>query len=233
MPEGDVAEEECGVEGVVELRKVAIDGPHSAAAIEEKDEGLVALFAKFPRDNDASPRGGLPVDLRKHVTILIVAQLMKLAALARDVFGDDAHLAGAVAHGKERVADDGFVVGIDFHFRALPNPVCPLPKPEWRCLANVARCKCDRATLGGRGFVCDARHSPALHRTAPWKMLAGDGGRQPVEELGSDRGAVGIVQPNRDFILNPKGKSSGKLALQSHAFAHRHEDGVRARDTEQ
>jgi hypothetical protein len=111
--EGDAAEEEHGIERVVELGELAIEGAEAAAAVGHEDDGLVPLFLEFAAGERVSAGGGFPVDCIERVTLLVVAELAEFAALAVAGAADDAHLGFAVLHSEEGEAEYGFVVWID------------------------------------------------------------------------------------------------------------------------
>ena len=183
LPQRNVAEEQRGIKAMVELGKVHINRPHSPTAIQEEDERLVALLAIFAGDEQMPARSGLPVDLRKHIAILIIAELMKLAALARHVLAHDSHLACAITHREQRVAHDGFVIGIHLHRFLRTDAISALPKPERRSVAHVALRKNNRPALHRGRLIQHANHSSGRNSPIPRQMLARNGLRQSIEKL--------------------------------------------------
>lgn len=63
---------------MIELRKFAIQSPHAAAAVGDKQEGLVALLLEVAADEGAAAGGGFPVDAGEDVAILVFPELMKV-----------------------------------------------------------------------------------------------------------------------------------------------------------
>ena len=130
LAEGDVGEEEHGVEAMVELGEFAIEGAHAATAIGDEEEGLVALFFVVAADEGAAAGGGFPVDAGKDVAVLVFAELMEVEGGTGAAAFDDAHLVLAIGHGEEGVADDGFVVGVAAGFGGGADAKGALPEAE-------------------------------------------------------------------------------------------------------
>ena len=130
LAEGDVGEEEHGVEAMVELGEFAIEGAHAATAIGDEEEGLVALFFVVAADEGAAAGGGFPVDAGKDVAVLVFAELMEVESGTGAAAFDDAHLVLAIGHGEEGVAHDGFVVGVAAGFGGGADAKGALPEAE-------------------------------------------------------------------------------------------------------
>ncbi|MNQ86508.1 hypothetical protein D3C85_1017040 [compost metagenome] len=116
LAQGHIAEQQAGIEGVVEVRQFAVLAAHAPAAVEQEDDLLVALVLVLAGDRRALAGGGLPVDLAQAVAVAEFAQLVKLQAqtaawplahaeLAEPVV--DRHQLRAIQAGEVRV-DPGF-----------------------------------------------------------------------------------------------------------------------------
>lgn len=143
--EGDAAEEEHGIERVVELGELAIERAEAAAAVGHEDDGLVPLFLEFAAGERVSAGGGFPVDCIERVALLIVAELAEFAALAVAGAADDAHLGFAVLHREEGEAEYGFVVWIDGERRGWARAVASDPEPEGGFFLEIGRVDGERA----------------------------------------------------------------------------------------
>lgn len=89
LTQGYIAEQQAGVEGVVEVRQLAVLAAHVLPAVEHEDDLLVAFVLILAGNRCALPGGGFPVDLAQAVA------LAKLP-LAGGTQGPD-HVAGAGA----------------------------------------------------------------------------------------------------------------------------------------
>jgi hypothetical protein len=78
LAESDVGKQKHGVEAVIELGKFPIEGAHATTTIWNEQEGLVALFLVFATDEGITAGGGLPINPREDIAVLIVAQLLEV-----------------------------------------------------------------------------------------------------------------------------------------------------------
>lgn len=126
LAQGHVGQQQAGVEGMVEVRQVAVLAAHAAAAVEQEEDLLVAFVLVFAGDRRAFASGGLPVDLAQGVAVAEFAQLVELqaeAAALAAAYADlvepvvDRHQFGAVEAGEVRV-DAGLAAC--FQVAALP-----------------------------------------------------------------------------------------------------------------
>src|SRR5690606_9685733 len=98
LAQGDIAEQQAGVEGVVEVRQVAVLAAHASAAIEQENDLLVAFVLIFAGDRGALARRRLPVDLPQGVAVAEVAQLVEFQTEAATRALAHAELAEPVVH---------------------------------------------------------------------------------------------------------------------------------------
>ena len=73
LAQRDVAEQQAGVEGMVEVRQLVVLAAHAPAAVEQEDYLLVAFVLVLAGDGGALAGSGLPVDLAQGVAITKLA----------------------------------------------------------------------------------------------------------------------------------------------------------------
>ncbi|MNK83129.1 hypothetical protein D3C87_1029280 [compost metagenome] len=98
LAQGDITQQQAGIERVIEVRKLVILTAHAATAVEHEDDLLVALVLILPGYRCALPSSGLPVDLAQAVALAKFAQLMKLQPQATALSLAHAELAQPVIH---------------------------------------------------------------------------------------------------------------------------------------
>ena len=80
LSQGDIAQQQAGIERVIKMGKFVILAAHVLAAIEHEHDLLVAFVLVFPGNGRSLAGGGFPVDLAQAVTFTKLPQLMKLQA---------------------------------------------------------------------------------------------------------------------------------------------------------
>ena len=90
---------------MVELGNAAVERAHPAAGVQQKHDGLVALFLEIPADEHLPAGRGLPIDLRERVAIAVIAELVEIPAGTGARPAHDAHRALALLHRQQGEAD--------------------------------------------------------------------------------------------------------------------------------
>ena len=98
LAQGDITEQQAGIEGVVEMGQFIILAAHALAAIEHEHDLLVAFVLVFPGNGRSLAGGGFPVDLTQAVTFTKLAQLVKFQAQPSPLMLAHAQLAQPVIH---------------------------------------------------------------------------------------------------------------------------------------
>src|SRR5690554_41340 len=96
-------EQKRRVEAVVKMREIPVLGAHAPAAIEHKDDLLVALIFVFAR-------GGFPVDLPAEIALAIIAKMRKFHAAAAPAKLSNAEIADPIGRGEQHEAADGLEI---------------------------------------------------------------------------------------------------------------------------
>ena len=98
LSQGNVAQQQAGIERVVKMGQFIILAAHVLAAIEHEHDLLVALILVFPGNGRSLAGGGFPVDLTQAVAFTKLAQLVKLQAQSSPLMLAHAQLAQPVIH---------------------------------------------------------------------------------------------------------------------------------------
>ncbi|MCY1530330.1 hypothetical protein D9M68_655120 [compost metagenome] len=183
LAQGDVAEQQAGIERVVEVREVAVLAAHAAAAVEEEDDLLVALVLVFAGDRCALACGGLPVDLTQGVAVAEFPQLMEFQPQAPARSLAHAELAEPVIHGLQLGAVEAGEVRVDAGFAGEFEDAPLMPQAERAGQVQLAGGEEEMAALERAHAVAELGVLAGMqsHPLGQWLEL--HGGRHLVEHL--------------------------------------------------
>ena len=156
MAEGRVRENEQGVERVVEVGESAVAGVHAPAAVEEKDDLLIALVLVFPRNGSSVFGRRLPIDLLDRVSFAVVAKLMEFHALTAAAAFADSHHAHAVCGGEQPVAHGRTKIGIHMDLVLRVDPLGIRPQAPGRLAQHLDRAKVMGSAEQGPEAIAEA-----------------------------------------------------------------------------
>ena len=113
LAQRDVAEQQAGIERVIEVRQLIILAAHVPAAVEHENDLLISFVLVLPGNRRALAGGGFPVDLAQAVAFAKFAQLMEFQAQAASLSLAYAELAEPVVHRQQLAAVEAGEVGVD------------------------------------------------------------------------------------------------------------------------
>jgi len=212
LAEGDVGEEEHGVEAMVELGEFAVESAHAAAAVRDEEEGLVALFFVVAADEGAAAGGSFPVDAGEDITVLVFAELMEVEGGTGAAAFDDAHLVLAIGHGEEGVADDGFVVGVAAGFGGGADAKGALPEAEAGAGEEVGGGEGLGAAFGEVEVVGEGGGFAGREGAVPGEGGGFGGGGEAVDDFDGERAFEVVRQVEGDGGGRAESEAAGQGA---------------------
>jgi hypothetical protein len=211
---------------VVELGEAIVEGAHALAGVKEENNILITLFFEFTADELPAFGGGFPIDLREDIAFLVFAELMELFADADDVFANDAHLALAMFHGEEGEADDGLVVGIDFHFVGGTGEGGASPEAEGRVAEEVGGGEGEAPPFHELDGINEGGVSAGGDVAAPREFMAFGILGHAIEDGNGGAEFSGVSEGQGDILEHAEGEAAGRSPLGDGDFQEAERDGI-------
>ena len=208
LAEGDIGDEEHGIEAVVELAEFAIHSAHSAAAVGDEEDALVALLFELAADEHLTTGGGLPIDFREDVAVLVVAELVEIERGSPAAAFDDAHLLFAVGGGEQGVADDGLVVRVAAGLTWRAGAVKPMPEAEAGPDEHMGRGKGVLAAAGEMRLVGEFHGLAGRERQSPGQADGLGLGGQAIVDGDVQWPRQSVAEGEGDEIFHPEGEAT-------------------------
>ena len=184
--EGDVDEQQGGVDGVVQLGQGPRPHSHQPAVVEADDDRLGTLGNQLGRHQPPGAGGRLPVDAALGVIRDRLPDPLELGALTRPPLGPHPQLGELATPGQGLVHADGSEVGVDPDRLPLPDRGLAQPEaPGSRTADHGGSEPLLSAPRRGHGVMEGAGQPQAarrpLGREPGWMLVADLGGECPPQ----------------------------------------------------